>query len=115
MDGCKKLFISDGEVPAQKYFSKVKQVKLIKSLVADSNARSFAVLLGVNRNTTIIYFHKLREKTVSRLEQKTHQLMCGEIELDTSYLGEYIKEKEGVKLVGKHPFRIIKKSTSTFN
>ncbi|UXN05425.1 IS1595 family transposase [Bartonella sp. HY761] len=91
--------------------SQVKQVELIKYFVAGSTARSAAVLAGVNRNTAILYFQKLREEIASRLEQETPELMCGEIELDESYFGGVRKGKRGRGAGGKTPvFGLLKRN-----
>jgi len=42
--------------------SQVKQEDLIKYFVAGSTARSAAVLVGVNRHTATLYFHKLEAR-----------------------------------------------------
>jgi len=76
------------------WLSKVKQEELIKYFVADSIARAAAVLVGTNRHTATLYFHKLREVIAWYLEQKNSDLMSSKIELDESYFGGHRKEKE---------------------
>jgi transposase len=43
------------------------QIELIRHFVAGSSARSVAEICGINRNTAILYFHKLRELIANRL------------------------------------------------
>ena len=40
--------------------SKQKQKKLIEFFVVGATARSTAEILGINKNTVILYFHRLR-------------------------------------------------------
>ena len=42
------------------------QIELIKYFCAGVTARSAAELSGVNRNTAILFFHKLRERLSTR-------------------------------------------------
>ena len=55
------------------------QQDLIRHFVAGATARSAAELCGVNRNTAILYFHKLRELIADRLAVEAPDLMTGEI------------------------------------
>ena len=47
-----------------------------------------AELTGVNRNTAILFFHKLHEVIFEELAASELGLMGGEIEVDESYFGE---------------------------
>ena len=45
------------------------------------------VQIRVNRNTAAYYFQRLREIIVYQLEQASHEVFAGEIEVDESYFG----------------------------
>lgn len=75
--------------------SQSKQEELIKYFVAGSTVRSAAVLVGVNRHTATLYFHKLREVIAHHIEQDNGDMMSGKIELDESYFGGRRKGKRG--------------------
>ena len=77
------------------------QIELIKYFCACVPARSAAQLTGVNRNTAILFFHKLREEIFARLEAETPELFSGEIEVDESYFGGHRKGKRGRGAAGK--------------
>ena len=59
-----------------------------------------AELSGVNRNTAILYFHKLRELIADRLADET-PFLDGEVEVDESSFGGARKGKRGRGAVGK--------------
>ena len=67
--------------------SQQKQVRLIEHFVAGTTARCAADLIGVNRNTAAYYFKRLREIITYELEQVSHEVFEGEIEVDESYFG----------------------------
>ena len=86
------------------------QIELIKYFCAGSTARSAAGLTGVNRNTAILFFHKLREVIFEQLESHSPPLMSGEIEADESYFGGRRKGKRGRGAAGKVPvFGLLKR------
>jgi len=86
------------------------QRELIGYFVAGASARSAAELCGVNRNTAILYFHKLRELIAERLVADAPDLMAGEIEVDESYFGGVRKGKRGRGAAGKIPvFGLLKR------
>ncbi len=86
------------------------QRELIGYFVAGASARSAAELCGVNRNTAILYFHKLRELIAERLVADAPDLMAGEIEVDESYFGGVRKGKRGRGATGKIPvFGLLKR------
>lgn len=85
------------------------QADLIKQFVAGATARSAADLVGVNRHTATLYFHKLRELIAARLAEQTPWL-SGEIEVDESYFGGSRKGKRGRGAAGKVPvFGLLKR------
>jgi transposase len=55
----------------------------------------------VNRNTAILFYHKLREVIFAELEAEAPELMRGEIEVDESYFGGHRKGKRGRGAAGK--------------
>jgi transposase len=77
------------------------QNELIKYFCAGVTARSAAQLTGVNRNTAILFFHKLREVTFTELAAETPEVFSGEIEVDESYFGGHRKGKRGRGAAGK--------------
>lgn len=71
------------------------QIELLKYFCAGATARSAAELTGVNRNTAILFFHKLREVIFEELAACEPGLIGGEIEADESYFGGHRKGKRG--------------------
>ena len=85
------------------------QLELIRLFVAGVPARTAAELTGVNRNTVILYYHKLREIIAERLAEDT-PFLDGEIEVDESYFGGRRKGKRGRGAAGKVPvFGLLKR------
>jgi len=58
--------------------SRNKQLELMKYFVAGSTARIVADLVGIHRNTSIRFFHKLREKIALKQAQRSEQF-SGEV------------------------------------
>ena len=86
------------------------QIELIKYFCAGVTARSAAELSGVNRNTAILFFHKLRETIHEEIISGETTQMSGEIELDESYFGGRRKGKRGRGAGGKVPvFGLLKR------
>ena len=75
------------------------QLRLIEHFVAGTTARTAADLVGVNRNTATLYFHKLRETIAERIADEGP--FGGEVEIDESYFGGYRKGKRGRGAAGK--------------
>ena len=65
------------------------QQELVLYFVAGASVRSAAELCGVNRNTAILYFHKLRESIAENLAAGAPDLMAGETNL-VEKQGKYI-------------------------
>ena len=78
------------------------QLELLRLFVAGVPARTAAELTGVNRNTAILYFHKLRELIAQKLAEQT-PFLAGEVEVDESYFGGRRKGKRGRGAAGKVP------------
>lgn len=95
--------------------SSAKQVKLIEHFVAGTTARCAADLIGVNRNTSAYYFQRLREIIACQLEQESHEVFEGEIEVDESYFGGSRKGKRGRGAAGKVPvFGLLKRGGKVY-
>lgn len=85
------------------------QLELLRLFVAGVPARTAAELAGVNRNTAILFFHKLREIIAARMAEET-PFLDGEIEVDESYFGGRRKGKRGRGAAGKVPvFGLLKR------
>ena len=80
-----------------------KQDRLIEHFVSGSTARTAAALVGVNKTTAAYFFHRLREIIVFEIEQESHEVFDGEIEVDESYFGGRRKGKRGRGAGGKTP------------
>lgn len=72
-------------------------------------ARIAAELTGVNRNTAILYFHKLRELNAENLAEQS-PFLAEEVEVDESYFGGRRKGKREKRAGGKVPvFGLLKR------
>ena len=86
------------------------QHALLQHFVAGTPARSAALLVGVNRHTATLFFHKLRETIFDHLAAEVPELVGGEVELDESYFGGQRKDKRGRGAGGKVPvFGLLKR------
>jgi len=74
------------------------QSKLIEDFVAGSTARASAEVVGVQANTAIRFFMRLRQLISSKLPSYR---LSGEIEADESYFGGVRKGKRGRGAGGK--------------
>lgn len=63
--------------------------------------RSAADLLGIQPNSTALFYLKLRKVLVYYLEQEAYEIFGGAIELDESYFGGARKDKRGREAAGK--------------
>ena len=81
--------------------SKKLQLKLLEFFVAEVTARTSADLLGVQYNTAILFYHKIRLVIEYHFAQEAKELFDGEIELDESYFGGIRKGKRGRGAGGK--------------
>ena len=86
------------------------QRALLVQFVAGVPARTAAELVGVNRRTAILFYHKLREVIFARLAQEAPEF-SGEIEVDESYFGGARKGRRGRGAAGKVPvFGLLKRA-----
>jgi transposase len=74
------------------------QSRLIEHFVAGTTARAAAELIGVQPNTAIRFFMRLRQLIASKLPSYE---LSGEIEADESYFGGKRKGKRGRGAAGK--------------
>ena len=77
------------------------QQKLLEFFVLEVTARSAANLLGIQVNSAALFYKKIREIIANQLEQESHEIFDGEIELDESYFGGARKGKRGRGAAGK--------------
>ena len=85
------------------------QQALIVQFVAGVPARTAGELLGINRNTAILFFHKLRELIAENVIREA-PFLSGEVEVDESYFGGARKGKRGRGAAGKVPvFGLLKR------
>jgi transposase len=61
------------------------QAELMKMFVAEVTARTAADLVGINRNSATLFYHKLREIIAHNLFDEGEEYFAGEIEVDESY------------------------------
>ena len=89
---------------------KIIQRRLIEHFVAGATARCAAEIVGVNRNTAVYYYQRLREIISQQLETESEEVFKGEIEVDESYFGGRRKGKRGRGSAGKVPvFGLLKR------
>ena len=93
--------------------TKKQRLKLIEHFVAGTTARTTADLVGVNKNTAQLFFHKLRVLIIKN--QKIDVVFHGEAEADESYFGGRRKGKRGRGAGGKVPvFGLLKRGGKVF-
>ena len=87
---------------------------LIVQFVAGVPARTAADLMGVNRHTATLFYHKLRELIAARLEAEA-PFSVGDVEVDESYFGGVRKGKRGRGAAGKVPvFGLLKRADKVY-
>ena len=95
--------------------SKSIQDRLLEHFVAGTTARCTVQLVGINRNSAAYYFQRLREIIAHQIEQESHEVFGGEIEVDESYFGGTRKGKRGSGAAGKvHVFGLLKRGGRVF-
>ena len=93
--------------------TKKQQLRLIEHFVAGTTARTAAEIVGVNKNTAQLFFHKLRELIAEKQDSKI--VFAGEVEADESYFGGKRKGKRGRGAIGKVPvFGLLKRGGKVF-
>ncbi len=77
------------------------QLKLLEFFVLEVAARSAANILGIQPNSAALFYRKIREVIAYHLEQESHKIFDGIVELDESYFGGVRKGKRGRGGAGK--------------
>ena len=81
--------------------SKKTQLKLLEFFVLEVTARSAADMLDIHPNSAALFYHKIRQVIVARLDGLAEEMLGGDIELDESYFGGARKGKRGRGAPGK--------------
>ena len=90
-----------------------KRNRLLEFFVSGATARTAAEIVGVNRNTARLFFHRLR--VIIAEEQEKQSPFTGEIEVDESYFGGRRKGKRGRGAAGKVPvFGLLKRGGKVY-
>ena len=83
------------------------QGKLLEHFVAGTTARAAALLIGVQSNTAIYFYQRVRQLIASKLPSYE---LSGEVEADECYFGGVRKGKRGRAAAGKVPvFGLLKR------
>lgn len=91
------------------------QQKLLEYFVLEVTARSAANMMGIQANTAMLFYRKIREVIAYHLEQQAHEIFDGAVELDESYFGGAHKGKRGRGAAGKVVvFGILKRGGKVF-
>ena len=91
------------------------QQKLLEYFVLEVTARSAANMMGIQANTAMLFYRKIREVIAYHLEQQAHEIFDGAVELDESYFGGARKGKRGRGAAGKVVvFGILKRGGKVF-
>src|SRR5665647_3110719 len=77
------------------------QLRLLEYCVLEVTARSAADMLGLQANTAILYYRKIRQLIAPHVELEATEIFDGAVELDESYLGGVGKGKRGRGAAGK--------------
>ncbi len=77
------------------------QLKLLEYFILEVTARSAANILGIQPNSSVLFYHKIRQIILWNVEQDSKECFAGEVELDESYFGGKRKGKRGRGAAGK--------------
>ena len=77
------------------------QLRLLEFFVLEVTARSAANILEIQPNSAVLFYRKIREVIAYHLEQESHEIFDGIVELDESYFGGIRKGKRGRGAAGK--------------
>lgn len=92
---------------------KRQQLRLLECFVLEVTARSAADLLGIQANTTMLFYRKVRHLIAGELAKTFPEQ--GEFEVDESYFGGTRKGKRGRGAAGKVPvFGILKRGGKVY-
>ena len=91
------------------------QLRLLEFFVLEVTARSAANMLGIQPNTAMLYYKKIRQVICHHIELQAHEIFDGAVELDESYFGGVRKGKRGRGAAGKVVvFGILKRGGKVF-
>ncbi|OOF52120.1 DDE transposase [Rodentibacter genomosp. 1] len=91
------------------------QKKRLEFFVLEVTARSAADLLGIQPNSAILFYRKIREVISYHLALEVDEVFDKQIELDESYFGGHRKGKRGRGAAGKVAvFGILKRQGKVF-
>ena len=95
--------------------TKKQQLKLLEFFVAQVTARTASDLLGIQHNSSALFYHKILTLIEYHLNQDAKELFDGEIELDESYFGGVRKGKRCRGAGGKTAvFGLLKRNGKVF-
>ena len=91
------------------------QLRLLEFFVLEVTARSAADILGIQPNTAMLFYKKIRQVISHHVELQAHEIFDGAVELDESYFGGARKGKRGRGAAGKVVvFGILKRGGKVF-
>ncbi|OOS07533.1 DDE transposase [[Haemophilus] felis] len=91
------------------------QKRLLEFFVLEVTARSAADLLGIQPNSAILFYRKIREVISYHLALEADEVFDGQVELDESYFGGHRKGKRGRGAAGKVAvFGVLKRQGKVF-
>lgn len=91
------------------------QLRLLEFFVLEVTARSAADILGIQPNTAMLFYKKIRQVISHHVELQAHEIFDGAVELDESYFGGARKGKRGRGATGKVVvFGILKRGGKVF-
>jgi transposase len=94
---------------------KKQQLRLLEFFVLEVTARSAADILGIQPNTAMLFYKKIRQVISHHVELQAHEVFDGAVELDESYFVGARKGKRGRGAAGKVVvFGILKRGGKVF-
>ncbi|MDO4906299.1 IS1595 family transposase [Neisseria sp.] len=91
------------------------QKKLLEFFVLEVTARSAADILGIQPNSAMLFYRKIRQVIAYHLAVHAEEVFDGAVELDESYFGGQRKGKRGRGAAGKVAvFGILKRQGKVF-
>ena len=91
------------------------QLRLLEFFVLEVTARSAADILGIQPNTAMLFYKKIRQVISHHVDLQAHEIFDGAVELDESYFGGARKGKRGRGAAGKVVvFGILKRGGKVF-
>jgi len=91
------------------------QLRLLEFFVLEVTARSASNILGIQPNTAMLFYKKIRQVISHHVELQATEIFDGAVELDESYFGGARKGKRGRGAAGKVVvFGILKRGGKVF-